>query len=103
MYKCVYHTVNIISNILFRSTGDKEDELSKLTAESNSDNIKRNSYTITHGITDHEKYVILKNHFRPGEKYEFKKILKHGCYRYRNALFIALKRMVSIVFFALCF
>ena len=32
-------------------------------------------------ITDHEKYVIFKNHFRPGEKYEFKKTLKHGCYR----------------------
>ena len=54
-------------------------------------------------ITDHEKYVIFKNRFRPGEKYEFKKTLKHGCYRYRNALFIALKRMVPIVFFALCF
>ena len=27
-------------------------------------------------ITDHEKYVIFKNHFRPGEKYEFKKSTK---------------------------
>ena len=22
-------------------------------------------------ITDHEKYLMFKNHFRPGEKYEF--------------------------------
>ena len=32
-------------------------------------------------VTDHEKYVIFKKHFRPGEKYEFKRTLKHGCYR----------------------
>ena len=32
-------------------------------------------------VTDHEKYVMLKNHFQPGEKYEFKKTLKRGCYR----------------------
>ena len=32
-------------------------------------------------VTDHEKYVMFKNRFRPGEKYEFKKALKHGCYR----------------------
>ena len=24
-------------------------------------------------VTDHQKYVILKNHFRPREKYEFNK------------------------------
>ena len=24
---------------------------------------------------------MFKNYFRPGEKYEFKKTLKHGCYR----------------------
>ena len=40
MYKCVYRAVNVISNILFHSTGDKEDELNNLTAESNSDNIE---------------------------------------------------------------
>ena len=39
-YKCVYHSVNVISNILFRSTGDKEHELNNLIAESNSDNIE---------------------------------------------------------------
>lgn len=31
--------------------------------------------------TDHQKYIILRNHFLPGEKYEFKNTLKHGCYR----------------------
>ena len=40
MYKYLYHAVNVISNILFRSTGDKEDELNNLTAGSNSDNIE---------------------------------------------------------------
>ena len=40
MYKCVYHAVNVISNILFRSTEDKEDELNNLIAELNSDNIE---------------------------------------------------------------
>ena len=29
-------------------------------------------------VTDHEKYVMLKNHFQPGEKYESRKTLKHG-------------------------
>ena len=32
-------------------------------------------------VTDHESHVMFKNHFRPGEKYEFKKTLKHGCCR----------------------
>ena len=27
-------------------------------------------------ITDHEKYVMFKNRFRPGEKYEFKQNTK---------------------------
>ena len=32
-------------------------------------------------VTDHEQYVMFKNHLRPGEKCEFKKPLKHGCYK----------------------
>ena len=32
-------------------------------------------------VTDQEKYLMFENHFRPGEKYEFKKTLKHGCCR----------------------
>lgn len=33
-------------------------------------------------VTDHEKYVMFKDHFRPGENNEFKKkTLKYGCYR----------------------
>lgn len=32
-------------------------------------------------FTEHEKYIILKNHFHPSEKYEFKKTFNHGCYR----------------------
>ena len=39
MYKCVHHAVNIMSNTLFCSTGDKEDELNNLIAELNGDNI----------------------------------------------------------------
>ena len=60
-------------------------------------------------ITDHEKYVIFKNHFRPGQKYKFKKtqnMAATGLVKgntYRNALLIAVKRMVSIVSSALCF
>ena len=33
-------------------------------------------------ITDHEKYVMFKNQFRPDEKYEFKGTLKRSCYRF---------------------
>ena len=32
-------------------------------------------------FTEHEKYIILKNHFHPSERYEFKKTFNHGCYR----------------------
>ena len=52
MYKCVCHAVNVISNILFRSTGDKEDELNNLIAESNSDNIEETA-TQSPMVTQH--------------------------------------------------
>ena len=32
-------------------------------------------------LPDHEKYLILKNHFVPDEQYQFPKTLKHGCQR----------------------
>ena len=35
----------------------------------------------SNSVSDHKKYLMFKNHFRLGERYEFKKALKHGCYR----------------------
>ena len=40
MYKCENNIINIISNILFRSTGDKDGERNNLIAESNSNDIE---------------------------------------------------------------
>ena len=60
-------------------------------------------------VTDNEKYVMFKNHFRPGEKYEVKKTLNAvvtGLVKestYQNASFIALKMMVPTASPAVCF
>ena len=40
MYKCENNVINITLNILFRSTGDKDDEQNNLNAESNSNDIQ---------------------------------------------------------------
>ena len=55
MYKCENHVINIISNILFCSTGDKDDEQNNLIAEPNSNDIEE---TVTQSPMVTQRYDV---------------------------------------------
>ena len=55
MCKCENHVINIISNILFRSTGGKDDEQNNLIAESNSNDIQE---TVTQSPMVTQRYDV---------------------------------------------
>ena len=55
MYKCENNVINIISNILFRGTGDKDGKRNNLIAESNSNDIEE---TVTQSPMVTQRYDV---------------------------------------------